>query len=256
MFALKHCNKNATAISDLFAACVPHFGGPIVSYLPGQEVVGEGDPTENFFLVMDGIFRAEKFTADGRRRVFAFHTAGDFCGLEPDGIHKVTIEAQDHAAMAILPRSLCRLRMNDRPEISAALFEGATRALSLSIDHTMMIGRASAEERLAWFLNMLAARSGTGSHVVNLVMQRQDIADHLGLTVETVSRTFTLFKESGLIKLHGKRRVQILRPDALARLAAADRDAAPIIIEPSELQVKSSRPKRPYAAALADIGHA
>jgi CRP/FNR family transcriptional regulator, nitrogen fixation regulation protein len=229
MFALKSCNKNASAISDLFVACVPHFDGTVVSYSPGQEVVGEGDPTENFFLVMDGLFRAEKFTADGRRQVFAFHMAGDFCGLEPDGIHKVTIEAQDHAAMAILPRSLCRLGMNDHPEISAALFDGATRAWTLAIDHTMMVGCGSAEERLAWFLTTLSARSVGGSALlVDLAMQRQDIADYLGLTIETVSRTFTRFKCLGLINFSHVRRVHILRPDALARLAAADHDAAPI----------------------------
>ena len=195
----------------------------------GQEVVGEGDPTENFFLVMGGLFRAEKFTADGRRQVFAFHMAGDLCGLEPDGIHEVTIEAQDHAAMAILPRSLCRLGMNDHPEISAALFDGATRAWTLAIDHTMMIGCGSAEERLAWFLTTLSARSVGGSaRFVDLAMQRGDIADYLGLTIETVSRTFTRFKCLGLINFSHVRRVHILRPDALARLAAADHDAAPI----------------------------
>jgi CRP/FNR family nitrogen fixation transcriptional regulator len=228
MYALKR-NKNASAVSDLFLACVPHFDGTIVSYVPGQEVVGEGDPTDNFFLVMDGLFRAEKVTADGRRQVFAFHMAGELCGLEPDGAHKLTIEAQDQASMAILPRSLCRLQMNDHPEISAALFDGATRAWTLAIDHTMMIGCGSAEERLAWFLTTLSARSAGGAaRFVNLAMQRRDIADYLGLTIETVSRTFTRFKCLGLINFSHVRRVHILRPDALARLAAADHDAAPI----------------------------
>ncbi len=233
MFALARCNQNPSGISDLFASCVPHFEGTVVSYLPGEEVVAEGDPTENFFLVMDGLFRAEKFTADGRRQVFAFHMAGDLCGLEPDGTHKVTIEAQDHAAMAILPRRLCRLRMKAHPEISVALFDGATRAWTLAIDHTMIIGCGSAEERLAWFLTALSARSvGGRARLVDLPMQRQDIADHLGLTIETVSRTFTRLKYLGLINLSHIRRVHILRPDALARLAAADRDAAPIGLHP------------------------
>jgi CRP-like cAMP-binding protein len=240
MFAVKGCNKNASAISDLFGTCFPHFNGTIVSYVPGQEVVGEGDPTDNFFLVIDGIFRAEKFTADGRRQVFAFHMAGDFCGLEPDGIHKVTIEAQDHAAMAILPRSLCRLGMNDHPEISAALFDGATRAWTLAIDHTMMIGCGSAEERLAWFLTTHSARSVSGSaRLVDLPMHRQDIADYLGLTIETVSRTFTRLKYLGLINLSHIRRVHILRPNALARLAAADRDAAPSDLDQSRQELES-----------------
>ncbi len=101
---------------------------------------------------MRGMFRAVKFTRDGRRQVFAFYMPGDICGLEPEAVHKLTIEAVDSAAMAVLPRNACRVRMNDDPRLNAALFEGATRALTLSIDHMMMIGRSSAEERLAWFL--------------------------------------------------------------------------------------------------------
>ena len=229
MFAFRRFDKGGSAIAELLAARVPRFDGTVVSFGPGQEVVGEGDPTENYFVVMRGLFRAVKFTRDGRRQVFAFYVAGDFCGLEPDGTHQLTIEAVDKAAMAILPRRVYRLRMDDDPELNAALFDGATRALTLTIDHMMMIGRSSADERVAWFLTMLAARSGGPSaRVFDLAMQRQDIADYLGLTIETVSRTFTRFRDRGFINLQHIRLVEILRPDALARLAAADRDATPI----------------------------
>jgi CRP/FNR family nitrogen fixation transcriptional regulator len=235
----KQRREGKAAIKELFAARFPHFGGSIVSFEAGQEVVGEGDPTENFFLVMRGLFRAVKFTPDGRRQVFAFYMPGDLCGLEPDGEHKLTIEAVASAAMAVLPRHVCRLGMNNDPRLNAALFDGATRALTLSIDHMMMIGRSSAEERLAWFLMMLAARSGgPKAQALDLAMQRQDIADYLGLTIETVSRTFTLFRDRGLVRLPHKRRVQILRPDALARLAAADRDAAPTRRERSDEELE------------------
>jgi CRP-like cAMP-binding protein len=229
-YAFNHHVEGAPRIGELLAACFPHFDSLIVPFEAGQEVVGEGDPTENFFLVMRGMFRAVKFTRDGRRQVFAFYMPGDICGLEPDAVHKLTIEAVDCAAMAILPRHACRVRMNDDPKLNAALFDGATRALTLSIDHMMMIGRSSAEERLAWFLTMLSARSaGPSAYVLDLAMQRQDIADYLGLTIETVSRTFTLFRDRGFLKLPRKRRVEILRPHALARLAAADRDAGPSV---------------------------
>jgi CRP/FNR family transcriptional regulator, nitrogen fixation regulation protein len=234
-YAFNHRAKNSPSIGELLSAAFPHFEALIVPFVAGQEVVGEGDPTENFFLVMRGLFRAVKFTRDGRRQVFAFYMPGDLCGLEPDGTHKLTIEAVDCAAMAVLPRHACRLRMNDDPGLNAALFDGATRALTLTIDHMMMVGRSSAEERLAWFLIMLAARSACPSaHVLDLAMQRQDIADYLGLTIETVSRTFTLFRDRGLVSLPHKRRVLILRSDLLARLAAADRDAAPIALEPMD----------------------
>jgi CRP/FNR family transcriptional regulator, nitrogen fixation regulation protein len=222
--------SDRAGIGELLSARFPHFEAAVAPFTAGQEVVGEGDPTENFFLVMRGLFRAVKFTRDGRRQVFAFYMPGDICGLEPDKTHKLSIEAVDRAAMAILPRHACRLRMNDDPRLNAALFEGATRALTLSIDHMLMIGRSSAEERLAWFLTMIRSRSAPfgADNTVDLAMQRQDIADYLGLTIETVSRTFTHFKESGLIALPRKRRVEILRPDELRRLAAADRDAHPL----------------------------
>ena len=226
-YAFNHNMEGEPRIGELFAETFPHFEGLIVPFVAGQEVVGEGDPTESYYLVMRGMFRAVKFTRDGRRQVFAFYMPGDICGLEPDAAHKLTIEAVDAALMAILPRNACRVRMNDDPRLNAALFDGATRALTLSIDHMMMIGRSSAEERLAWFLIMLSARSADpNALVLDLAMQRQDIADYLGLTIETVSRTFTLFRDRGFLKLPRKRRVEIVRPDALARLAAADRDAA------------------------------
>jgi CRP-like cAMP-binding protein len=232
-YAFNDYVESGPRIGELFAASFPHFEALTVSFEAGQEVAGEGDPTENYFLVMRGMFRAVKFTRDGRRQVFAFYMPGDICGLEPDEVHKLTIEAVDSALMAVLPRHACRVRMNDDPRLNAALFDGATRALTLSIDHMMMIGRSSAEERLAWFLTMMLARGcAECPNVLDLAMQRQDIADYLGLTIETVSRTFTLFRDRGFLKLPRKRRVEIVRPDALARLAAADRDAgAPMSVE-------------------------
>jgi CRP/FNR family nitrogen fixation transcriptional regulator len=204
----------------------PYTDAVIVSYAPGQEVVGEGDPTENYFVVVRGVFRAVKVTRDGRRQIFAFYMPGDMCGLEPEDWHGLTIEAVNAGAMAALSRQVCRARMNRDPQFNAAIFDNVTRALTHAVDHMTMVGRSSAEERLAWFLTMLSARNvGRRSASIELTMQRQDIADYLGLTIETVSRTFTHLKAQGLIALPTTRRVDILRPDLLSRLASADRDA-------------------------------
>jgi CRP/FNR family nitrogen fixation transcriptional regulator len=214
------------AFGALAALKFPYTDAVVVSYAPGQEVVGEGDPTENYFVVVRGVFRAVKVTRDGRRQIFAFYMAGDMCGLEPEESHGLTIEAVNAGAMATLSRQACHARMNRDPQFNAAVFENVTRALTHAVDHTTMVGRSSAEERLAWFLSMLSARDG-GRHSasIELTMQRQDIADYLGLTIETVSRTFTHLKAQGLIALPSTRRIDILRPDLLARLASADRDA-------------------------------
>jgi len=193
-------------------------------YEAGHEVVGDGDPTENFFLVVRGLFRAVKFTRDGRRQIFAFYMPGDMCGLEPDATHKLTVEAVTKSAMAILPRHTCRMRTSDDPRFNAALFDSATRALTLTVDHMTILGRKSGEERLAWFLIMLQGRSTSPElcpAVVELAMQRQDIADYLGLSSETISRTFTLFRKRGFINLSSRRRrVEMLWPAAMAQLAA------------------------------------
>ncbi len=214
------------AFGALAALKFPYTDAVVVSYAPGQEVVGEGDPTENYFVVVRGVFRAVKVTRDGRRQIFAFYMAGDLCGLEPEESHGLTIEAVNAGAMATLSRQACHARMNRDPQFNAAVFENVTRALTHAVDHTTMVGRSSAEERLAWFLSMLSARGG-GRHSasIELTMQRQDIADYLGLTIETVSRTFTHLKARGLIALPTTRRIDILRQDLLVRLASADRDA-------------------------------
>jgi CRP-like cAMP-binding protein len=214
------------ALGDLAALKFPYTDAVVVSYAPGQEVVGEGDPTENYFLVVRGVFRAVKVTRDGRRQIFAFYMPGDMCGLEPEDLHGLTVEAVNVGAMATLSRHVCRARMNRDPQFNVAVFDNVTRALTHAVEHMMMVGRSSAEERLAWFLSMLSARSaGRRSDSIELAMQRQDIADYLGLTIETVSRTFTHLKARGLIALPTTRRIDILRPDLLALLASADRDA-------------------------------
>jgi CRP-like cAMP-binding protein len=214
------------ALGDLAALKFPYTDAVVVSYAPGQEVVGEGDPTENYFLVVRGVFRAVKVTRDGRRQIFAFYMPGDMCGLEPDELHGLTVEAVNSGAMATLSRQVCRARMNRDAQFNQAVFENVTRALAHAVEHMMMVGRSSAEERLAWFLSMLSARgAGRRSDSIELAMQRQDIADYLGLTIETVSRTFTHLKAQGLIALPTTRRIDILRQDLLARLASADRDA-------------------------------
>src|SRR5271169_1981974 len=94
-YAFSHRAEDKLGIGGLLSACFPHFDAAVVSFEAGQEVAGEGDPTESFFLVMRGMFRAVKFTRDGRRQVFAFYMPGDLCGLEPDATHKLSIEAVD-----------------------------------------------------------------------------------------------------------------------------------------------------------------
>jgi CRP-like cAMP-binding protein len=204
------------------------YDGALVStFDPGEEVVGEGDATENFYVVLKGVFRGVKFTGDGRRQIIAFYASGDMCGLESNATHEVTVEAVNEGSMAVLSRQACRARMKADPQFNKGMFEAATRSLALAVEHSLMLCHSSAEERLAWFLQMLLARSSDPAMrrpTLELVMMRQDIADYLGLTIETVSRTLTCLRERGLIKLLTTHRVEICKAGLLERLASADRE--------------------------------
>ena len=209
-------------IGEVSNTRVPHAESSVSHYASGEEVVGEGDPAENYFMVVKGVFRSVKVTRDGRRQIFAFYMPGDMCGLEPGATYDLTIEAVNAGSMAIISRTACRARMNRDPQFNAAVFDGATRALALSVDHMTMVGRSSAEERLAWFLKMLRDRAsvpGRQPPTVDLVMQRQDIADYLGLTIETVSRTLTRFKTEKLIDIPNSSQIIVRNFVALESLA-------------------------------------
>jgi CRP-like cAMP-binding protein len=204
------------------------YDGALVStFDPSEEVVGEGDATENFYVVLKGVFRGVKFTRDGRRQIIAFYASGDMCGLESTATHEVTVEAVNEGSMAVLSRQACGARMKADPQFNEGMFEAATRSLALAVEHSLMLYHSSAEERLAWFLQMLLARSSDPAMrrpTLELVMMRQDIADYLGLTIETVSRTLTCLRERGLIKLLTTHRVEICKVGLLERLASADRE--------------------------------
>ena len=140
-------------IGEFLSACFPHFEAAIVPFVcraggcrrgrsGGKLLPGHARP------VSRGEIHPRR-TAAGVRVLYARR---HFAALSRIATHKLSIEAVDGPRWPILPRHVCRLRMDDDPRLNAALFEGATRALTLSIDHMLMIGRSSAEERLAWFL--------------------------------------------------------------------------------------------------------
>lgn len=214
-------------------AVLAHPGAHLADYAADAPVVGEGEVAEAYFRVVAGVFRAVKYTPDGRRQVFAFHQPGDLFGFEAGGWRATTIEAVSDGLLAVYSRSAAERALGRDATLANALFAGAAAALERATEHMMMLGRSSAEERVAWFLWKVvrgregAARRRNESSVApsrHLAMSRRDMADFLGLTIETISRTIGVFRRQGLIRLLSAREVEILRPQQLARLAAADRD--------------------------------
>nr|WP_313521279.1 helix-turn-helix domain-containing protein [Brevundimonas diminuta] len=192
-----------------------------VAAQPGQALFHEGDPNPYVFNVVDGAVKLYRLLPDGRRQITGFLFQGDFLGLGGRGASSFTAEA-------LTPLNACRFRRGDFDQLLNALPALEHRLVALAGDELMaaqeqivLLGRKTARERLASFLTRLSERQvqlgGAVGHV-HLPMTRLDIADYLGLTIETVSRVFTQFKTSGLIQLLPGNDVALPDPAALKAL--------------------------------------
>lgn len=181
----------------------------LVTFLQaGEEIYAAGDPAKHIYRVEFGAVRVFRLLADGRRQVSAFHVAGEIFGFEAGVDHEFFAEAIN--ATGIRP-----LRLSAIEDASRDLFPLALQSLTMMQKHLLILARHAAIERLAAFLVDMAERQGDLDHI-HLPMSRMDIADHLGLTIETVSRTFTRLKELGFIQLIDSRTIEILRGNALS----------------------------------------
>jgi CRP-like cAMP-binding protein len=196
---------------------VPRLIGVTIHLGRDQEVFGEGESAEQVFKVVHGAARGFRVLADGRRQICEFYLPGELFGLEPDGEHHLTAEALGETVLIAARRSA----LGDDRDADAArrLCKLAMAQIRRGQEHALTLGRRSAGERVAHFLLDMAERLGCGDHL-DLPMSRQDIADYLGLTIETVSRTLTQMQGSGLIKISGCRSVSLCKPAALADLCA------------------------------------
>jgi CRP/FNR family nitrogen fixation transcriptional regulator len=197
------------------------FGAPgtVRRFRRDSEIFADGDAAEMFFKVMSGVVRSCKFLSDGHRQIEAFHVAGDVFGFELGAEHALSAEAvSDCTLVAYRRRGVESLAQKDEA-LSYQLFSFVMRSLVHAQGHSLLLGRRSAAGKVASFLIEWAAHS-THEGFICLSMTRQDIADYLGLTIETVSRTLTQFEREYLIELPNTRQVRLRNRDALEDLAA------------------------------------
>ena len=167
-----------------------------------------------------GTVRTYKLLSDGRRQIDEFHLAGDIFGLEPGEEHRFSAEAVGDATVLAFRRRCFETLAHDDPALGGEVMTSMMRSLERAHDHMVLLGRKTAQEKIATFLLDIARRM-PGDSRFDLPMQRSDIADHLGLTIETVSRTLTQFARDGLIKLAAASRSVVLQDKgALQRLTA------------------------------------
>jgi CRP/FNR family nitrogen fixation transcriptional regulator len=195
--------------------------GTQMSLAKGEELFAEGDEAECFYKVVSGAIRSYKLLSDGRRQIDAFHLAGDIFGLEAGAEHRFSAEAVGSATVVAYRRSRLAALIEDDPAFRDQVMTAMLRSLERAQDHMLLLGRKTAQEKIATFLLDMAQRISDDDEHFDLPMQRTDIADHLGLTIETVSRTLTQLARDGLIRLPtSSRSVMLCNKAALRRLNA------------------------------------
>jgi CRP/FNR family transcriptional regulator, nitrogen fixation regulation protein len=182
------------------------------------EVYGEDEPAEYLYQIISGVVRTYRMLDDGRRQIVAFYLPGDIFGVEAGDVHVSSAEAVSDSQVLIVKRSTVLARAEYQKDLSKQLWILMAQELQRLQQHSLVLIK-SAEERVVGFLLEMAGRS-SGSMAIDLLMPRQDIADYLGLTIETVSRTLTHLVQSGVIALETSRRIHFRNRAALNRLNA------------------------------------
>ena len=192
--------------------------GAPMAFTRNAEIYGEGEPADYVYKVISGSIRTYKVLADGRRQIGAFYMVGDVFGLETGDEHAFSAEAISDAKVLVIKRSaLVALAERDN-EVARQLWTLTGRELSRVQDHILLLIK-TAQERVVGFLLEMAERASNNG-ALELPMSRQDIADYLGLTIETVSRTLTILENTAAIELPTSRRIVLRNRSALNRLNA------------------------------------
>ena len=193
--------------------------GVPMSFGRNAEIYAEGETSGYVYKVVSGVVRVSKLLPDGRRQISAFHLPGEMFGFEAEDVHHASAEA-------VVPTKVIAFRWDgvlSAGKQSASFVRELLNLTVLGLRHTqdllLLLGRKSALERLTAFLLEMDARTGSKG-VLDLAMPRHDIADYLGLTLETVSRMFAELKEMGMVRLESARRVHLLDAAALKAMGA------------------------------------
>ena len=184
--------------------------------------IAAGEPADHLFNITEGVVKVYRLLPDGRQQVTGFLTKGDFLGLGADTTYAFSAEAVTRVRYCRFEREALYKLMSEFPKVEKRLLAMTVSELSAAHEQMLLLGRKSAQERVASFLVMLSRRMGRlgeRDDVIALPMTRLDIADYLGLTIETVSRTFTQFRKKGLIIAPRFGRVRLKNYAALVLLS-------------------------------------
>lgn len=186
-------------------------------YPKGTEIFGASEPAEYVYQVIEGAIRTYKLLSDGRRQIGAFHLAGDIFGLEFHHLHRFSAEAVISTKLRLVKRQSLERSAQSNVTTMLSLLRIISTNLRHAEDRVLLLGQKTALERVANFLVEMESRSAAA--VLALPMNRLDIADYLGLTLETVSRALAILKKRGVIKFMGTQRdIVVVHINGLAEI--------------------------------------
>ena len=192
--------------------------GAIMPFVRNTEIYGENERVEYLYRVLKGSVRTGKVLRDGRRQIAAFYLPGDVVGFEASDRHALSAEAIVDCQLLVLRRAAVAALAARDSSVAGQLWAMTVAELHRAQDQVMLVVE-SAQERVAGFLLAMSKRSHDSDHIT-LPMSRQDIADYLGLTIETVSRALTQFKDAKAITLPTARHIVLRDREALRCLNA------------------------------------
>jgi CRP/FNR family nitrogen fixation transcriptional regulator len=191
--------------------------GTRATFRRGQAIFYEGDPANTIYKVATGAVRTSRMISDGRRHVADFLFPGAFFGLDSGSEHALTAEALCDTVVVRYPRHLFETVTQDDRSVGRLVYAALCSGLASADNRMLLLGRKTAVEKIASFLLEMAEHRSADQ--VELPMPRADIADHLGLTIETVSRVFSQLKADGVIRLPDPVHVVLARRAALEAIA-------------------------------------
>ena len=209
----------ASQVASSCAIQVPDewIGAARLTFRSGEEIYAQDENADMIYRLVRGAVRTSHLQADGRRQIGDFYYEGDVIGVETGPTHRFSAEALGDCEVLAMRRSGSAAYEADRLE--RLIWQATAAELLRAQSHMLLLGRATACEKVARFLLDIAERFKDES--VALPMSRQDMADYLGLTIETISRMLGRLQAAGMVEFSGTRRYRIRRPGALAELAAA-----------------------------------
>lgn len=191
----------------------------------GAEVVGQGESVGSYSNILRGVVKLSKMMADGRQQIVGLQFAPDFMGRPFSRESALTAEAATETEICAFPRAALERMIEESPELERKLYNQSLKELDEARDWMLTLGRKSAREKVASFLYLIATHIdplADDGCTFDLPLSRADIADFLGLTIETVSRQMTKLRNEKIIIVENNRHVSV--PDIDRLNAAAGND--------------------------------